>query len=139
MSSDDKFKRYQRTDAAELRPYEEGEDLDGISISAADRKDGSPKPGDMIARNPKNHADRWLVANQYFRDNFKPMNEAFKAGAAAALARFKLSNMQVGAAGYNPTLNSQSTGAAISPPSMKPPSPPSPPIAAGAAKSKVLG
>jgi len=24
----------------------------------------------MIARNPKNHADQWLVAAQYFKDNF---------------------------------------------------------------------
>lgn len=67
------------------------------------------------------------------------IHDAHRRGAQAALARFKLSNMQVGAAGYNPTLNSQSAGAAMSPPSMKPPSPPSPPMAAGAAKSKVLG
>lgn len=67
------------------------------------------------------------------------IQDAHKRGAQAALARFKLSNMQTGAAGYNPTLNGQTTGAAMSPPSMKPPSPPSPPIAAGAAKAKVLG
>ena len=34
---------------------------------------GSPKEGDMIARNPKNHADQWLVAAQYFADNFEPV------------------------------------------------------------------
>jgi hypothetical protein len=28
--------------------------------------------GDMIARNPKNHSDQWLVAKQYFEDNFEP-------------------------------------------------------------------
>jgi hypothetical protein len=33
---------------------------------------GSPKAGDTIARNPKNHADKWLVAAQYFADNFEP-------------------------------------------------------------------
>lgn len=139
MPSDNEFKRYRRTDVAELRPYTPKENLDGVSISAADRKNGSPKPGDMIARNPKDHTDLWLVANRYFKDNFKPMNEAFKAGAEAALARFKLSNMQAGAAGYNPTLNGQATGAVMSPPSMRPPSPPSPPMATGAAKAKVLG
>jgi uncharacterized protein YozE (UPF0346 family) len=26
----------------------------------------------MIARNPKNHDDQWLVAKQYFEDNFEP-------------------------------------------------------------------
>jgi uncharacterized protein YozE (UPF0346 family) len=27
----------------------------------------------MIARNPKNHDDKWLVAAQYFADNFEPI------------------------------------------------------------------
>jgi len=27
----------------------------------------------MIARNPKSHADQWLVAAQYFSDNFEPI------------------------------------------------------------------
>jgi uncharacterized protein YozE (UPF0346 family) len=26
----------------------------------------------MIARNPKNHDDQWLVAKQYFENNFEP-------------------------------------------------------------------
>lgn len=38
-----------------------------------DKEAGSPKTGDMIARNPKNHADQWLVAAQYFADNFEPI------------------------------------------------------------------
>jgi hypothetical protein len=65
------FKRYRRTKIAEMRPYHLGEDLNGVSISNADRLNGSPKLGDMIARNPTNHADRWLVSAQYFKDNFE--------------------------------------------------------------------
>lgn len=42
-----------------------------VSISEADRLAGSPKFGDMIARNPKNHDDQWLVAQDYFRENFE--------------------------------------------------------------------
>ena len=58
---------------AELRPFVEGEILpDSVSISKADKDNGSPKAGDMIARNPKNHDDQWLVAEQYFKDNFDP-------------------------------------------------------------------
>ncbi len=64
------FKKYRRKQIAELRPYLEGESLDLVSISQEDRKAGSPKLGDMIARNPKNHADQWLVSRQYFTDNF---------------------------------------------------------------------
>ncbi len=65
------FKKYLRKQIAELRPYIVGDDMTSVSISAPDREAGSPKPGDMIARNPKNHADQWLVAAQYFKDNFE--------------------------------------------------------------------
>jgi len=68
------FTRYKRTQIAEMRPYVLGEVLDGVSISLPDRQAGSPKPGDMIARNPKNHADQWLVAEKYFNDNFEVMS-----------------------------------------------------------------
>ena len=67
------FARYRRKQIAELRPYRSGESLEGVSISAADKEAGSPKLGDMIARNPKNHADQWLVAAKYFADNFEPV------------------------------------------------------------------
>lgn len=68
-----KFKKYRRTQIAEMRPYEPGEELGDVSISAPDRKAGSPKKGDMIARNPKNHDDQWLVAAAYFADNFESL------------------------------------------------------------------
>lgn len=42
-----------------------------VSISDVDRENGSPKIGDKIARNPKDHNDQWLVAAQYFQDNFE--------------------------------------------------------------------
>jgi hypothetical protein len=66
-----KFKQYRRRQIAELRPYDQGENIDGISVSDADAKAGSPKAGDMIARNPENHKDQWLVAAQYFADHFE--------------------------------------------------------------------
>lgn len=69
------FAQYRRKQIAELRPYVPGEGLAGVSISLPDEYNGSPKLGDMIARNPKNHADQWLVAAQYFADNFEPFNE----------------------------------------------------------------
>jgi len=73
------FKQYRRTQIAEMRPYVPGEvSAVEVSVSAPDREAGSPKEGDMIARNPKNHADQWLVAAQYFADNFEPMPEEQK-------------------------------------------------------------
>lgn len=68
------FQQYRRKMIAELRPYESGETLEGVSVAEVDRNAGSPKAGDMIARNPKNHADQWLVAAQYFADNFEPLS-----------------------------------------------------------------
>ena len=67
------FKPYRRRQIAELRPWQPGDDMSGVSISTTDRDAGSPKAGDMIARNPKNHADQWLVAAAYFAENFEPV------------------------------------------------------------------
>ena len=68
------FTKYRRKQIAELRPYMVGEILsDRVSISVADLDAGSPKSGDMIARNPKNYMDQWLVAADYFVDNFEPL------------------------------------------------------------------
>lgn len=68
------FKPYRRSQIAEMRPWERGDTMHLVSISMNDRADGSPKKGDMIARNPKNHDDQWLVAAQYFSDNFEPIS-----------------------------------------------------------------
>lgn len=41
-----------------------------VSISESDRIfSQSPKIGDMIALNPKNHVDQWLIEEEYFKDN----------------------------------------------------------------------
>lgn len=72
----DDFKPYRRSQIAQLRPYVPGEDLgDRVSIGAPDREAGSPKEGDMIARNPANHDDQWLVAAAYFAANFERADE----------------------------------------------------------------
>ena len=71
------FKQYKRSAIAELRPVETHEDAlgfdpdDNISVSEVDKVNGSPTLGDMVARNPANHKDQWLVAAEYFKDNFE--------------------------------------------------------------------
>lgn len=75
------FKQYNRKQIAELRPVSDEEtalslQLAGVSISNEDFKNGSPKSGDMIARNPKNHEDQWLVAAEYFKENFEEIKPA---------------------------------------------------------------
>jgi hypothetical protein len=84
------FKKYRRKQISELRPITEKDILSfeqnqcirystenaslTVSISPTDLLNGSPKIGDMIARNPKNHSDQWLVAQQYFKDNFEDVD-----------------------------------------------------------------
>ena len=58
---------YQRKGTIELRPYAIGESLTAISVSESDQ----PKDGDMIARNPNNHEDQWLVNKEYFDANYE--------------------------------------------------------------------
>lgn len=71
----DGFRKYKRVQVSELRPYVEGEDITSIGISPFDKENGSPKLGDMIARNPNDHNDKWLVAAAYFQSNFKIIEE----------------------------------------------------------------
>jgi len=66
------WKKYKRKGLSEMRPYQLGEDVENVSISDTDREGGSPKEGDMIARNPLDYADQWLVAKKYFVDNLEP-------------------------------------------------------------------
>ena len=70
------FKRYRRTQIAEMADWEPGFDMSAVSISDVDLRAGSPKVGDKIARNPANHDDQWLVAADYFAANFEPLEEA---------------------------------------------------------------
>jgi len=66
------FRQYRRKHIAELRPWQPGDDMTGISIGQVDRSHGSPKQGDYIARNPKKHEDQWLVTAEYFAEHFEP-------------------------------------------------------------------
>lgn len=78
------FMKYQRTQIAELRPWQPSDDMTTISISKEDLRAGSPKAGDMIARNLTNHADQWLVSAEYFAANFAAIPPATVGSASNA-------------------------------------------------------
>ena len=44
--------------------------MDLVSISKADKNNGSPKDGDWIAVNPKDATDMWLVAKEFVKENY---------------------------------------------------------------------
>ncbi len=67
------YKRYKRSAIAEMAEWTPKFNMVAVSIGEADYENGSPKQGDMIARNPENHSDRWLVAADYFAANFESL------------------------------------------------------------------
>ena len=84
---------YRRAGLSEMRPYVFDEDLTGISVSEPDLEFMSicavqgRDPGGYIARNPKNHADQWYVAQAYFDENLEPLEEPVVARDEAAELR----------------------------------------------------
>ena len=67
----DRFKKYRKTQIGEMRPYIQGESMENISITPEDFRSDSPKLGDMIARDPNNHKDQWLVSEKFFNNNYE--------------------------------------------------------------------
>jgi hypothetical protein len=65
------WKEYKRKGLSQMTEWKVYMNMDNVSISDADKANGSPKVGDMIARNPKDHTDQWLVAKAYFDENLE--------------------------------------------------------------------
>jgi len=62
---------YRKKQLQELFPWEPDIPMAIVSVSQADKENGSPKIGDMIAVNPKDKTDMWLVAEEFFKDNYE--------------------------------------------------------------------
>lgn len=69
---------YRKKQLQELIPWTPNMPMALVSVSAADRATGSPKEGDMIAVNPKDPSDMWLVAKQYCDDNYEFVGETLE-------------------------------------------------------------
>ena len=69
---------YRKNQLQKLIPWTPNMPMALVSVSAADRANGSPKEGDMIAFNPKNPSDMWLVAKQFFDDNYVFVGETLE-------------------------------------------------------------
>jgi len=62
---------YRKKELQPMMPWEPDMPMDLVSISEADKINGSPKSGDMIAVNPNEATDMWLVASDYFMANYE--------------------------------------------------------------------
>tara|TARA_R110000764_G_C10977434_1_gene379932 strand:- start:264 stop:479 length:216 start_codon:yes stop_codon:yes gene_type:complete len=66
---------FRKKQLQELIAWEQDMIMDFVSISEADKNNGSPKFGDMIAFNPKDKTDMWLVAEEFFANNYELVSE----------------------------------------------------------------
>lgn len=62
-----KYSAYRKVGHQLMRPYIEGESMEGISVAVPD----TPEKGGMIAVNPKDTRDSWYVAKTFFEDNYE--------------------------------------------------------------------
>lgn len=65
------MKSYRKKQTQLMFRWTSDTDMSNVSISDADIQAGSPKEGDMIAVNPNNPTDRWLVAADFFNEYYE--------------------------------------------------------------------
>lgn len=63
-------KNYMKKAVQPMFPWTPNVDMEGMSVSDADKAMGCPKNGDMVGYSPDNHDDRWLVNQDYHQDNY---------------------------------------------------------------------
>lgn len=89
------MQNYRKKQVRPMTPWVEGMDMTGVSVSQPDIDNGSPMDGDMIAVNPNDESDKWLVAAKFFTDNYESVeiesgNLTFGHAIAAAKAGHKV-------------------------------------------------
>ncbi len=65
------MKNYIKKQVQPMMPWEPDMSMALVSISEADKNNGSPRLGDMIAVNPADATDMWLVAEKFFSENYE--------------------------------------------------------------------
>jgi hypothetical protein len=62
---------YRKTALQELTPWTPDIPMGLVSVSVADVAKGSPKAGDMLACNPDDVCDWWLIEEQFFKASYE--------------------------------------------------------------------
>ena len=63
----DAFRRYRKKNTQIMRPYREGENMDGVSITEG----VEPEVGGMIALSETNLNDIWYITPEFFNANYE--------------------------------------------------------------------
>ena len=61
---------YRKNGTQGMRPYIDGEDLTGVSLSEADKRLDT-LAGGMIAVGANDHTDQWYVSKKFFEENYE--------------------------------------------------------------------
>lgn len=64
------WRKYQKKSTTEMIPWSRQLDMTNVSISEHDKVNGSPKPGDFIARG-EDPTDMWLVSAKYHKEHYQ--------------------------------------------------------------------
>jgi hypothetical protein len=66
-------KLYRKKQMIEVERWTPGIDMAGVTIGELDKNNGSPRDGDVIARNADgNPKDRWLISAETFQLTYEP-------------------------------------------------------------------
>ena len=63
---DNRYKRHLKKTIQLIRPYEEGESLDDVSVWDGD----TPEIGGGIGINPKDESDQWYINKKFMEENY---------------------------------------------------------------------
>jgi len=66
---------YRKKALQPMIPWGPDLNMTDVSVSPADKANGSPQDGDMIAHNPKNLTDEWLVSKSFMAENYEEVVE----------------------------------------------------------------
>ena len=88
------FREYQKSSFITARPYVPGESLERVSVSPHDIDKGHPMDGDMIACDPNNTDDQWLVSCNYFHNNYALRDGSEKKDAEIARLQHRVAELE---------------------------------------------
>ncbi len=54
-----------------MEPWTEETDMSNVSVGEDDISNGSPQTDDMIAHDPANPSDKWLISSRFFADKYE--------------------------------------------------------------------
>jgi len=63
------WKKYRKGTITEMMPWTPDVSMDAVTVGVEFRAN-HPRKGDMVARDPNNPSDMWLVVEEFFDNNY---------------------------------------------------------------------